>query len=107
MIDPSNIAGDVIAAATALAGLILVYLGGIANGYARYDTTQRHAVKSSYQKRAWFAFVGFVLAILSAGLALIGVWFDIDCLTALAAVILGVSLAWGVVTALLTVLEIS
>jgi hypothetical protein len=34
MVDPSDIAGDVIAGATALAGLILVYLGSLGSSGA-------------------------------------------------------------------------
>jgi hypothetical protein len=106
MVDPSDIAGDVITGATALAGLILVYLGSIATGYGSYDVTQQHSVMAAYQRRAWFGFVGFVLALLAAAAALVGKWWDLDCLTTVAAVVLLFSFGLGIATALLTVLEV-
>ena len=107
MIDPSDIAGDVAAGATALAGLLLVYLGSLATGFGSYDTTQQHSVRASFQRRAWFGFIGLVFAIVAAALALLGKWINVDEMTSVAAVLLLFSFGWGIVTALLTVQEIS
>jgi hypothetical protein len=55
-----SLTGDVIAAGAALAGLILVYLGSVATGYAGYERTQQGTVRASFQRRAWFGVVGVV-----------------------------------------------
>jgi hypothetical protein len=107
MVDSSEIAGDVVAGATALAGHILVYLGSLATGYGSYDILQQNSVRTSFRRRAWFGFIGLVLAIGAAGLALFGKWTNIDSLTSVAAALLLISFGWGIVTALLTVREIS
>lgn len=100
------LAGDVLAGATALAGLILVYLGSLAAGYATYDTTQQPAVRPSFQRRAWFGFAGLAVAIAAAVLALGGKWSGADWMATTSAVLLLVAFGWGISTALLTVLEI-
>jgi hypothetical protein len=64
-----NVAGEVVGASTALAGLILVYLGSIAASYASYETTQQGSVRLSHQRRIWLAFIGFVFALGSSALA--------------------------------------
>ena len=107
MIDPSDIAGDVVAGSTALAGLLIVYLGSLATGYGSYDATQQGSVRAAYKRRAWFAFGGLTLALLSAASALFGKWTDWDSLTAVAAGLLIFSFGLGVVTAFLTVQEIN
>ena len=106
MIDPSDIAGDVVAGSTALAGLLLVYLGSLATGYGGYDATQQHSVLVPYKRRAWFAFGAITIALVSAGTALFGKWADADWLTSIAAMLLLFSFCLGVVTAFLTVQEI-
>jgi hypothetical protein len=65
-----SIAGDVSTAAAGLAGLILVFLGAALSGFGAYSETQKQAVRNTYRLRAWPAFGGFVLALISCGLAL-------------------------------------
>jgi uncharacterized membrane protein len=60
-----------VGAATALAGLILVFLGAISASFASYHKQEQAAVRARFQTRAWIAFVGFTLALLSAALALV------------------------------------
>ena len=67
-----RVAGDVATAAVALAGLILVFIGTISTSFDSYQKTEQNAVRARYQRRAWFSFVGFVLAIISAALAILG-----------------------------------
>src|SRR5689334_21806024 len=50
-------------AGAALAGLILVYLGAVANEYASFPKTDQSAVRSVFARRAWFAAVGIVFSI--------------------------------------------
>jgi hypothetical protein len=42
------------------------------SGFGTFDREQQATVRTSYQIRAWFAFVGMMLAIVSAMLAVIG-----------------------------------
>ena len=44
---------------TALAGLVLVFLGMIINAFESYDSTQKSAVVSRYKKRAHWSLSGF------------------------------------------------
>jgi phosphatidylglycerophosphate synthase len=101
-----NVAGEVASAATALAGLLLVFLGLISNSYGAYQAQERGTVRARYQMRAWFAFVGFVLALLSALLALVGKWLANDCAAIVALAVLAVSVVWAFFAGLLSVREI-
>lgn len=105
--DSISIAGEIVGASTALAGLILVYLGGLAASYASYQPQERKSVKASHQKRAWIAFSGLALALLAAALGLLGKWLPSEAMADVGAVLLFVAFAFGLGTALVTVLEIS
>src|SRR6266536_5619741 len=91
MVDPVGIAVDVVTGATALAGLVLVYLGSVASGFAGFLPEQQRTVRRRFQVRAWFAFVGMVLAILAAMLALIGKWLGNGCVAGSAIALLELS----------------
>src|SRR5256885_1638039 len=82
-----SVAGDVAAASVALAGLILVYLGSISASFDSYEKREQVAVLGKYQRRAWFAFVGFVLSLIAAALAIVSKWQGIDC-AALASIVI-------------------
>ena len=99
-------AGDIVAASSAIAGLILVYIGAISSSFASFQAQERRTVVGSHQRRAWFAFVGLVLLLLSVSLALCGKWLDVQCLTLAALVLLFVGLLWVIATAVLSVMEI-
>jgi hypothetical protein len=60
------------AGGTALAGLVLVFLGGILTAYDSYETEDKSAVAATYKRRAWLAFAGFLFALLAATSGLIG-----------------------------------
>lgn len=100
------LSGDVIAAGTALGGLILVYLGSVAAGYASYEKTQQSAVRAVFQRRAWFAFIGILFALVSSGLALAAKWSGGVCLATASIIILLLALAWAIIASLLIALEI-
>ena len=106
MVNGSEIAGDVASSSGTLAGLILVYIGALATGFGGFEPQERRTVAGSYQKRAWFAYVGFVLFLMSVALALTGKWLAVDGLPVAALALLIFGLAWVLVTATLTVLEI-
>jgi peptidoglycan/LPS O-acetylase OafA/YrhL len=101
-----NVAGDLVAAATALAGLTLVFLGGIATSFDQYDKQQQTTVRGGYQRRAWFAFAGFVLALLSAAVAVVAKWANNECTALVAAVLLLLAFIWVIVAAIMAVRNI-
>jgi hypothetical protein len=79
--DGTAVSGEVVTAGTALAGLILIYIGTIATAFqARQPGGERNAVKLDFLARAWVAFVGFLLALLASGLAVVGKWTASPCL---------------------------
>jgi Na+/proline symporter len=73
-----EVAGDIVAAGSAAAGLILVYVGALSTGYSTFTAQERRSVKRSYRTRAWFALAGLVLFLISVALGLIGKWYDSD-----------------------------
>lgn len=75
MVSDANI-GVLFSGATALAGLILVFLGGIINAYEAYDPVEKKAVKKKFRRRALISFIGFLSAILSALSALTLIYLD-------------------------------
>lgn len=75
MQDAFGMAGDIATAGAAIAGLILVFIGSIATAFEAYSVDQQDAVKAKYQRRIWFAFAGFTIAVLSTAAALGGKWF--------------------------------
>jgi hypothetical protein len=102
-----EVAGDVAAAGAALAGLILVYLGAVVASYASFDATAQKTVRARHQGRAWFAFAGLTLCLLSVSLALFAKWLAIGCMAVAALIILALALAWVLATAVLTIREIA
>lgn len=64
--DYAHIADQLLTVSTALAGLILVFLGNSISGYASYDAVQQASVRSKYRVRTALAVVGFVAALVSA-----------------------------------------
>jgi uncharacterized membrane protein len=69
-LDIVSVASDIAAAATALAGLILVYLGAVAVRYETLDPKDQSAVRDDYRRHARRAFRGIVIALLVAIAAL-------------------------------------
>jgi NAD/NADP transhydrogenase beta subunit len=106
MVDPVSVTDDVVAGTTALAGLILVYLGNVASGLASFEEDERGAVRATYRFRAWFAFAGMVIAIVSTMLAITAKWSNSACIAVWAIVLLFLALFWGIALAFLTAREI-
>jgi len=99
--------GDVIAAGTALAGLILVYLGSVASEYGGFRTEDQGAVRSKFRRRAWFAVLGIVFSIAGSGMAILGKWLGSACEVGTAVILLSLALLWSVVIAILLAAEIA
>ncbi|MBE1207460.1 hypothetical protein [Aminobacter carboxidus] len=99
--------GEVAGAAAALAGFILVFLGGIFASFDSYERTEKKSVLPRFQRRAWFGFVGFVLALASTFLALVAKWLTNECTAAVALVLLFIALIWVLYATLSDVREVS
>ena len=70
--ETKNLLGQIFAGGTALAGLVLVFLGSVLASYDSFEPTARRAIKSKYQWRAWLAFAGFAFSLIAAACGLIG-----------------------------------
>ncbi len=70
----AQLAGHVISAGTALAGLILVFLGSVFTAYDGFCKTEQTSVRSHYRVRACIAFLGFLAAVAAAGFGFVLAW---------------------------------
>jgi uncharacterized membrane protein len=69
-LDIVSVASDIVNAATALAGLILVYLGAVAVRYETLDPKDQSTARDVYRRHARRAFRGIVIALVAAVAAL-------------------------------------
>ncbi len=106
MLIEKEVAGDIVAAATGLAGLMLVFMGTIANGFGSYNSSQQDAIRRSYRRKIWFSFSGFFASIISAALALISKGFECADLLNYSMGALFAALAIATIAAILSALEI-
>jgi hypothetical protein len=104
--DASHIADELLTASTALAGLILVFVGNAVSGWDSYGAQQQHAVRRKYQRRGWFGFSGFAAALGSAVLALLYNWAAVPCVIFVSAGLFVISLGVVCFAALAQVREI-
>ena len=102
-----EMASDVIGAGTAMAGLVLVFLGSVSNGFDAYAPQERRSVVLKYRRRAWGAFAAFSLALAAALLGLLSKWLQLACLTGAGLVFLILSFAAVVWIGIAEVREIS
>lgn len=65
-----SVTSDIVNAATALAGLILVYLGAVAVRYETLDPKEQSTARDVYRRHARRAFRGIVIALVAAVAAL-------------------------------------
>jgi uncharacterized membrane protein len=70
MLDIVSVASDVAAAGSALAGLILVYLGAVAVRYETLDPKDQSSARDVYRRHARRAFRGLVLALVATAAAM-------------------------------------
>jgi hypothetical protein len=105
--DAVGISSDILAAATTLAGLVLVFLATEVTRYLATPGILRDTkMRAKYRRQARFTFLGFVLAVAAALFALFGKWFQYEPLSLAAAAAFVLSALWAVVAALRTVGEI-
>jgi hypothetical protein len=69
-LDIVSVASDIAAAASALAGLLLVYLGAVAVRYEALDPKDQSSARDVYRQHARRAFRGIVIALVAAIAAL-------------------------------------
>jgi hypothetical protein len=101
-----EVAGDIASAASAVAGLTLVFIGAISSSFDSYQKAEQSTIRFRYQRRAWFAFVGFALALLATSLALISKLLNWECATIAALVILFAALIFVLFAGFFAVREI-
>jgi hypothetical protein len=102
-----EVSGDLLAAATALGGLVLVFLGSTYTSYESYPSMMRDAkVRARFRRRAWFGFAGFVLALLSALFALLGKWIHLEWCSFTGLALFIAALCWVLASALMSVRDI-
>lgn len=93
------VTGDVISAGTALAGLMLVYVGYQVSEFGSYSATERKTVKPKFQLRVALALIGIVLALLAALVALLTKASGSENGASIAVTLAVLSFGWTVVVA--------
>jgi len=106
MANALELSGDIATAATALAGLLLVFMGAQATSFEGYEPQEKKAVRGKFQARTWFAFAGFALALLAAAMALFAKWLSFECAAFAALMSLFLSLFLTLAAALRAALDV-
>ncbi len=91
---------------SALAGLILVFLGATINAFDSYSPVEKQSVRKKYRLRARISFLGFISAILCALSALAWNWISLPFLEYVSLTAILISFIFAVVLAVLTVKEV-
>jgi hypothetical protein len=104
--DALGIAGDIIQAGAALAGLMLVFVGNAVAGFATFPKEDQRAVLSQFSQRACFGFWGVLVSLLAAFFAVLAKWNGVNALAIVAAILLIVALGWAGVCAWSTAKEV-
>ena len=102
-----SVVSEVVGAATALAGLILVYLGSLVASFASFAPQEKRSVRAKHQRRAWLAFAARLLSLLAALLGVLAKWLPCEWVADTAVILLFVSFVGASLTALITVLELN
>jgi hypothetical protein len=72
--EQAKVMEQVFSGSSALAGLILVFLGQIYGGFESYDAQDQRSVRPRFVRRCWATFAGFVAALASSFLSLYFNW---------------------------------
>jgi hypothetical protein len=75
---PIETAGDIAAAATALSGLLLVYMGMVTTSYESFGPDAKSAVRAKFKFRMGIALAGIYCALAAAVGSLSGKWFKCE-----------------------------
>jgi hypothetical protein len=101
-----ELSGDITGASSALAGLLLVFLGATQAGFDGYDKALQRSVLVRYQRKSRLAFAGFVLSLISLILSLIGKRFEFGWMVDLSLVSLLCGIAVVLAAAAISTCEI-
>ncbi|MCB0118005.1 MAG: hypothetical protein H6634_07755 [Anaerolineales bacterium] len=104
--DTGTLVNMLFSGGTALAGLILVFLGGVINAYESFEPTAREFVQPKYRLRAWISLIGFLFSILSALSALAWYWMNLPILTYISLTAILIAFAVLIAIAILAVKEV-
>jgi len=104
--DGISVAGEVVTAGTALAGLILIYIGSLVTAFGTYQPQEQKSVRIRFLGRAWIAFVGFFLALLAAGMGVVGKWIASACAGNVAVWVLLAAFGWAIFATVQAIREI-
>jgi hypothetical protein len=91
-LDLVSVTSDIAAAGTALAGLILVYLGAVAVRYETLDPKDQSTARDVYRRHARRAFRGIVIALVAAVAALTAEAFKAEPYATIIAVVAFIAL---------------
>lgn len=104
--DHAGLAGNLITASTAIAGLILVFLGIVLTAFDGYETTEQNAVRGKFQQRAVIALVGFLLSVFSCVFGIAALWPSLNALVWPSLIFFIVSVVFVVLAALACVRDL-
>jgi len=104
--DGTSVSGEVVTAGTALAGLILIYIGSLVTAFGSYEPTEQKTVRFKFFARAWMSFVGFFLALFSSGLAILGKWLPSPSTSNVAVWFLLAAFGWATFAVIQAIREI-
>ena len=96
-----EIARDMLAAASTLTGLLIVFLGGIVARYESMDDEKKRIFRRSYRLRGTLAFIGFLAASSSAGMSILSHAIGSDLEADIAAILLATAFALMIWAAIL------
>jgi hypothetical protein len=105
--DSLSIAGETVAAATALAGLVIVYLGNLHSAFTHLPEEKQGRVKAQFQKRARIAFEGVEISLVAAALGVFGKLRCSELVADLSTVFLAVAFFWAFRVARMTRREVT
>jgi hypothetical protein len=102
----TEIGGDVVAAGAAIGGLMLVYMGALSTSFSTYEPSEKRSAGPSFRRRIWFAFAGLAFNVLAIPFGLAAKALDCPCALWTSLALLALGLAWLIVVAILSALEI-
>lgn len=83
-----------------------IYIGSLVTAYGSYQAVEQNSVKLRFLARAWLGFVGFLLALSSAGLAVMGKWVSNSCMGNASVWVLLGAFGWAVFATIQGIREI-
>jgi hypothetical protein len=100
------LAGDIVAASATLAGLLLVYLGGLSTEYASFTPVEKASVRGSFRSRAWFAAIAIIFSISACSAGALAKWQAWDFVAGVSLLLFAITLFLSALSAVFMALEI-